>query len=243
MAQLTGKIALVTGAASGIGAAIVARLLAEGAIAIASDLSISPGAETEFLHLDTADEGSWITAIDSVCGKHGRLDILVNNAGISAATPTPIRDVALQDWQKVMSVNLDGVFLGMKHAMRAMEGKGGSIVNIASMLSFVAIPDSGAYCASKGGVLQLTRAGALEGAAMRPPVRVNSVHPGYVETPLLAARLAQRPGMEDRLRGQIPLGRLARPEEVASAVTYLASEEAGYMTGSALTIDGGFVIQ
>lgn len=243
MTQLTGKIALVTGAASGIGAAIVTRLLAEGATVVATDLTIPPKPKFEFLRLDTGSEMAWITAIDATCQKHGRLDILINNAGISAASPTPIRDVTLEDWQKVMSVNLDGVFLGMKHAMRAMDGIGGSIVNIASMLSFIAIPDSAAYCASKGGVLQLTRAGALEGALMRPAVRVNSVHPGYVETPLLSARLGQRPGMEDRLTGLTPLGRLALPEEVASAVTYLASDEASYMTGSAMTIDGGYMIQ
>lgn len=246
MGRFNGKVALVTGAASGIGAAIVARLLEEGASVASTDLTApesAPDSAPMPLSLDVTREADWIAAIDAILARHGQIDVLVNNAGISATQPQPIRDTSLEDWRRVNAVNLDGVFLGMKHAMRAMQGKGGSIVNIASMLSFIAIPDSAAYCASKGGVLQLTRAGALEGAAMTPQIRVNSIHPGYVETPLLSKRLAQRPGLRETLTAQTPLRRLARPEEVASVCCYLASDEAGYATGAALTIDGGFTIR
>lgn len=246
MGRLAGRRAIITGAGSGIGAAIATRLLAEGAQVLLTDLTapvLGADVQGSSMALDVTREADWEGVIAATLADWGGLDILVNNAGISAPVPGAIRDVTLQDWQRIMAVNLDGVFLGMKHALRAMDGRGGSIVNLASMLSFIAIPNSPAYCASKGGVLQLTRAGALEGAAMVPPVRVNSVHPGYVETPLLAHRLQQRAGLQEQLTGQTPLGRLGRPEEVAAAVAYLVSDDAAYTTGAALTVDGGFVIR
>ena len=246
MTRLKGRVALVTGAASGIGAAIVDRFLAEGARVLATDIAALPqqeGDRLKHLRLDAAAEEDWIAAIRAAREELGPLDILVNNAGISSARSAPVQDFDLAEWRRVMAVNLDGVFLGMTHAMRAMQGRGGSIVNIASMLSFAAIPDSPAYCASKGGVLQLTRAGALDGAALVPPVRVNSVHPGYVDTPLARFRFDQISGARERIEGQTPLGRLAAPAEIAAAVAFLASDDASYVTGSALIVDGGYTVR
>lgn len=244
MKKFAGKTALVTGAASGIGKATAALLREEGACVVSTDIAISEQnpepAHLELNH-DTASESDWERVIERTINAFGGIDILINNAGISAKQPGPIRQIELSDWRQVMAVNLDGVFLGMKHAMRAMDGSGGVIINIASILSFAAIPNSAAYCASKGGVLQLTRAGALEGAQMSPVVRVNSVHPGYIETPLVGIRFGQQPEMRTRIESQTPLNRLGQPEEIARTVGFLASDDASYATGAAFTIDGGYL--
>nr|WP_256515660.1 glucose 1-dehydrogenase [Alsobacter ponti] len=242
---MQGKVALVTGAASGIGLATTRRFVAEGARVIAADLNVD-GLETSGslrpFRLDVAQEDQWVAAIAAALDAFGRLDILVNNAGIGA--PGPIVELSLADWRKVMAVNLDGVFLGIKHAVPAMERSGGgSIVNIASMLGHVATVNASAYCASKGGVALLTKAAALEMAAAGGRIRVNSVHPGFIETPMLGDRLRADPARRALITGQTPVGRLGTVEEVAAAVLYLASDEAGFTTGSALVVDGGYTAQ
>jgi len=243
MGRLSGKIALITGAASGIGLACVTRLLAEGASVIATDLSSKAQSESEhFFPLvhDVTSEKNWQDVIRTAIKKFGRIDILVNNAGIGAASPKPISETDLSEWKRVLDVNLDGVFLGLKYGMRAMSNTGGAIVNMGSVHSFVAIPNASAYCASKGAVLLLSKAAALEGAAMTPQIRVNSVHPGYVVTPLVNARMKQMPELEARIEAKTPMGRLAQPEDIASAVLNLVTDEASYVTGSAVMIDGGY---
>jgi NAD(P)-dependent dehydrogenase (short-subunit alcohol dehydrogenase family) len=154
----------------------------------------------------------------------------------------PLVDLTLEDWRRVTAVNLDGVFLGVKHAARVMaHAGGGAIVNVSSMLAFVGTPNAAAYCAAKAGVANLTRAAALELAASG--IRVTSVHPGYVETPLLQSRLDAAPDRRATLERLTPAGRLAAPEEIASAILYLASDEARFMTGTGLLIDGGYTAQ
>ena len=240
--RLEGKVAIVTGAASGIGRATAETFAAEGACVVASDVAPMAEGGTEWLTVrhDVADESHWVAVFAAAQARFGMVDILVNNAGISAAVPVPVSEVTLDDWRRVLSVNLDGTFLGMKHAMGAMAERGGAIVNVASVHGFVAAPNTAAYSASKGGVTMLTKVGAIEGARLPFPIRVNSVHPGYVETALVAARFAQRPDRRHQVEQATPLGRLATPKEVAAAILYLASDEAAYVTGSALTVDGGY---
>jgi NAD(P)-dependent dehydrogenase (short-subunit alcohol dehydrogenase family) len=243
--RLKGKVALVTGAASGIGLATARRFVEEGARVLATDLKVDDLEASECLSpflLDVAQEEHWVAAIAAVLETFGRLDILVNNAGIG--TPGPLVELSLANWRKVMAVNLDGVFLGIKHTVPAMERSGGgSIVNIASMLGHVATVNASAYCASKGGVSLLTKAAALEMAAAGSRIRVNSVHPGFIETPLLGSRLDADPERRALITGRTPLGRLGTAEDVAAAVLYLASDEAAFTTGSALVLDGGYTAQ
>jgi NAD(P)-dependent dehydrogenase (short-subunit alcohol dehydrogenase family) len=240
--RLGGKVAIITGAASGIGRATVDLFAAAGAQVIATDIAplVDSADASLSLHHDTSDEAQWLSVFQDVQERYGRVDILVNNAGISASVPLPLSEVSFDDWRRVLAVNLDGVFLGMKHAMKAMAGRGGAIVNVSSVHGLVAAPNTAAYSASKGGVTMLTKVGAVEGARLTPPVRVNSIHPGYVDTPLVAARFAQHPDRRARVEQATPLGRLAAPREIASAILYLASDEAGYVTGSAMLVDGGY---
>ncbi len=240
--RLAGKVAIITGAAAGIGRAAAVLFAAEGARVVATDIGSveTPGDDWLVLRHDVADEAQWVAVFEATIERFGRVDILVNNAGISAAVPVPLAEVALEDWRRVLSVNLDGTFLGMKQAMQKMAGHGGAIVNIASVHGFVAAANTAAYSTSKGGVTMLTKVGAVEGAKMVPPVRVNSVHPGYVETALVAARFAQRPERRNHVEQATPLGRLGVPAEIAQAILYLASDESSFVTGSALTVDGGY---
>lgn len=240
--RLAGKVAIITGAAAGIGHATAEAFSAEGALVVATDIGPISDGDVRWLRLrhDVADEAQWEDVFAAAYRTHGKVDVLVNNAGISATNPCPLSEVTIDDWRRVLSVNLDGTFLGIKHAMRAMAEHGGSIVNVASVHGFVAAANTGAYSTSKGGVTMLTKVAAVEGARMPHPVRVNSVHPGYVETALVAARFDQRPDRRGQVEQATPLGRLATPKEVAAAILYLASDEASYVTGSALTVDGGY---
>ncbi|MER2535604.1 MAG: glucose 1-dehydrogenase [Rhizobiaceae bacterium] len=243
--RLNGKVALVTGGASGIGLAAVRRFEAEGASVVAADIRPDGPARTPTLlpvTLDVADEQGWISAVAAAEAEFGRLDILVNNAGIGV--PGPIVDLSLADWRRVMAVNLDGVFLGIKYAVPAMRrAGGGAIVNVSSMLGHVAVAGAAAYCASKGGVALLTKAAALELAADGGNIRVNSVHPGYVETPLLQGSLDRNPARREKITAQTPIGHLGRVDDVASAILYLASDEAAFVTGAGLVVDGGYTAQ
>jgi NAD(P)-dependent dehydrogenase (short-subunit alcohol dehydrogenase family) len=238
-----GAAALVTGGASGIGRATAARLADAGFRVVVGDVdpagqeAVAAIAGAVFVEHDVADESSWERAIETVLDAHGRLDVLVNNAGISYVRA--VTDTTLADWRALMAVNLDGVFLGTKHGVRAMRrhGEGGSIVNVSSAAGLVGSPFSSAYCASKGGVRLLTKAVALECAA--EAIRVNSVHPGAVRTPIWS-KVGVSPELEAVIGAASPLGRMAEPEEIADAILYLASDASRYVTGSELVIDGGF---
>ena len=254
--RVAGKTALVTGAASGIGAATARLLAAEGARVVLADLNAA-GAEdvSEAIRqgggtaraqpLDVTDEEGWTAAIAAVLSAFGRLDIAVNGAGtrIERTVPTETR---LEDWRRLMAVNLDGVFLGTKHALRAMERgvpPGGSIVNISSVMGLVGMVGIDAYNASKGGVLTYSKSVALSCAERGLAVRVNTVHPGFVDTPLLRQAMDAIPDPEEARRNYDalqPIGRLGRPEDIAWGILYLASDEAAFVTGAALVIDGGY---
>jgi len=256
MERIRGKAALVTGAASGIGRATAVLFAREGGRVLLTDVDASgetvagsirsEGGEARFLRHDVTDESSWAGAVGGAVEAFGRLDILVNNAGISLAKP--LGEMTLAEWRRLMAVNLDGVFLGTREAVRAMRKTGGgAVVNVSSASGLVGSPTASAYCASKGGVRLFTKAVALEVAG--DGIRVNSVHPGGVKTPIWAKAdfwpgLVARSGSEDAafqaLAGAAPLGRLADPEEIAEAILYLASDASKFMTGSELVIDGGY---
>jgi 3(or 17)beta-hydroxysteroid dehydrogenase len=252
--RVAGKTALVSGAATGIGEAIAKCLAAEGARVAVGDIDESAGpavaaairaagGEASFVPLDVTHEAAWQAAIAAVEGEFGRLDILVNNAGI--AIIEKVDEMSLQDWRKVMAVNIDGVFLGTKHAVPAMRrAGGGSIVNISSILGLAGEEKLSAYCASKGAVRLFTKAVALECGRDGSGIRVNSIHPGYIHTAMmeetchrdygdLAIGLAELGKLH-------PIGRVGRPEEIAAGVLYLASDESKFVTGSELAIDGGY---
>lgn len=262
--QLAGRVALVTGAVRGIGLAAAHSLAAKGAKVWIADLKPEDDpavAETlagfeggAYLPLDVTDEAQWQAAIARIEGEDGRLDILVNNAGIDGTGR--VQDMTLELWRKVQAVNSDGAFLGTKHAYALLEksGKdrkgGSSIVNVSSVMGFVAFPESAAYCASKGAIRQFSKACAVEFATYGVPIRANSVHPGFVQTPLLdegfermvARGVAEKAGdLKDQVSGSTPVGRLATPEEIGDAIAFLASDEASYMTGSEMVVDGGYI--
>lgn len=249
MSRLSGCVALVTGGLRGIGRAVVERLLADGAAVMVADLDASGddalGANAAYVQLDVGDEAQWIAAVAAIKARFGRLDILVANAGIGGTGP--IRTISLEAWHRTLRVNLDGVFLATKHCgdMLAEAGRerrgGSSIINMASIMGIVALAEAGPYNASKGAVRLLTKANALEFAAGRVPIRVNSVHPGFVETPLL--RDTSTPEAIAFYEQGTPMGRMAQPEEIAAVVAFLASDDASYMTGSELVVDGGWTAQ
>lgn len=252
MQRLSSKFALVTGAASGIGLATAQRFAEEGATVILADRNaerlasalaeldaISSGHRA--IHLDVTLESAWAAAIREVDGVFGRLDILVNNAGFGRFCP--IEETTLEEWRAVMAVNLDSVFLGTKHALPLLAKSGkGAIVNMSSVRGLVAGPNAGAYSAAKAGVRLFTKVTALECAAAGNGVRVNSIHPGHVETPLTAATYAD-PTIARKFLEHTPLGRFAQPREIAEAIVFLASDESSYMTGAEVTIDGGMTAQ
>lgn len=254
MNRLDGSVALVTGGLKGIGRAVAERLLAEGGSVMLADL-VSPetdavdlealGERAAYVQLDVGDEAAWPAAVAAIEARFGRLDILVANAGISGTGP--VRDVTLADWHRTMRVNVDGVFLAVRHCtdLLAAAGRdrrgGSSIVTISSIMGLVALPQAGPYNASKGAVRLFTKSVALEYAAGKIPIRANSVHPGFVETPLLIGDATA-----DAIAFYVastPLGRMAQPAEIAAAVAFLASDDASYMTGSELVVDGGYTAQ
>jgi 3(or 17)beta-hydroxysteroid dehydrogenase len=237
MARLQDKIVLITGAAGAIGLAVAAAVTREGGRAIATDLAGRPGIDHA---LDVTAEDSWRSVLAEVDRVHGRLDGLVNGAGI--AFLGSIEDTDFATWRRVLAVNLDGTFLGCKHALALLKHGGGAIVNLSSISGIVGGHNLAAYNASKGGVRLLTKSVALHGARQKPPVRCNSVHPAFLEGPMVDDILAQT-GRPDIARGQlardIPLGRLGEPAEVADMCVYLLSDESRFVTGAEFVIDGG----
>lgn len=243
LARYAGKAALVTGGASGIGRATVLRLVAEGARVWIADRAAPAEHDTAlagmpFLSLDVTDEAGVQAAVDAVVAASGKLDLAVNAAGI--ATPGTVQETSWGDWDRVNEVNLTGTFMVTRAAMRAMKGRGGAIVNIASDAGLVGQSGQAAYCASKGGVVQFTRAAALDGAG--DGIRVNCVCPCFVETPLVSAWIAAQPdpaAARAAAEADQPIGRMGEPREIAAAVAYLGSAEAGFVSGIALAVDGG----
>lgn len=240
------KTALVTGAASGIGRACSEALADDGYLVFCAD---TKSRETETsalvpLRLDVTDERAWDKAVGRIIEENGRLDVVVNNAGFGR--PAPIVETSFDSWRQQMAVNLDGVFLGTRAAMRVMtEQKRGCIINIASLASFQGTPGNAAYCAAKAGVHLLTRTAAKEAAAMNRGIRINSVHPGLIATD--SAKLVVKESFGDasedafqNLESQIPLGRAGRPNDIAAMVKFLVSDEAAYITGAPFIVDGGW---
>lgn len=248
------KVCLVTGAAAGIGAASCRALAEAGAKIVVSDINVeagtalteslvAEGSEAIFVAMNVCDEPQWQGAIAQITGYFGRLDVLVNNAGI--ANICGIEEETLEGWRKTQEINSDAVFLGAKAAISAMKAQGGGIINISSIEGIVGDPMLPAYNASKGAVRALTKSLALYCADNEYGIRVNSVHPGYVATPLVSGALARLDASDaeefaTRVVSSIPLKRMAEPEEIAQAIVFLASDASSYMTGSELVIDGGY---
>lgn len=237
MGVLDGKVALVSGGAQGIGAAIVRRLVEEGALVVFGDvlddkgsrLAENLGEHTRFVHLDVTSPDNWAAAVKLALNAFGKLDILVNNAGI--AKNGPFLDLSIDDWSAVINVNLNGVFYGMKASAEALIASGaGSIVNISSIAGFIGYEAVAPYCASKFGVRGLGKSAALE--LGRYGVRVNSVHPGLIDTPMAASLVAQD-------QSHVALNRLGRPQEIANLVVFLASDASSFSTGAEFVADGG----
>jgi 3(or 17)beta-hydroxysteroid dehydrogenase len=249
--RLQGKIALISGGARGMGA-VEARLFAkEGAKVTIGDVLEDEGRKLEaeinatggvalFVRLDVTHEADWQRAVEATVNRFGKLDVLVNNAGISGRGR--VEDTAVEEWDRVMDVNAKGVFLGTKVAIPAMrQGRGGSIINISSQLGLVGTDHSSPqYQASKGAVRLLTKATAIQYA--QEGIRANSVHPGPIVTPMTEAARAD-PERYQLMLSRVPLGCYGQPEDVAYGVLYLASDEARWVTGSELVIDGGWTAQ
>ena len=251
--RLDGKVAIVTGGTSGIGAAIARAFAAEGADVTACGIETEEGeafaAETDgvrFSALDVREEAEWEQIIAATMARSGRLDILVNNAGITGqeqeGVPHDPEHASLDDWREVHAVNLDGTFLGCKHAITAMRATGtGSIINMSSRSGLVGVPATAAYASAKAAVRNHTKSVALWCAEQGLAVRCNSVHPAAIDTAMWGRVAASRDDDEDDKpeTGDAPLGRLGRPEEVAMVCVMLASDECPYMTGAEIVIDGG----
>ena len=258
MARLAGKVALVTGAARGIGEAVVRAFAREGARVLATDLrdgrgealAAELGDAVVYRHLDVREEADWRAATDDIAARWGRLDVLVNNAGVTGfeegAAPHDPEHASLEAWRAVHATNLDGTFLGCKHAIRAMRPHGaGSIVNVSSRSGLVGIPAAAAYASSKAAVRNHTKSVALYCAAEGLAIRCNSLHPAAILTPIWEPMLGP-PGPEREARAaalvaDTPAQRFGTPDEVAAVAVLLASDEAAYMTGAELVLDGGLL--
>jgi NAD(P)-dependent dehydrogenase (short-subunit alcohol dehydrogenase family) len=250
--RLDGKRALITGAASGIGLACARRMAAEGARVVLTDIDAVAGQAAtasivgaRFVHLDVSDEHAWRCAVAGLPAMLGGLDILVNNAGIGIGGDITL--LSLADWRRQQAVNLDGCFLGIKHALPLIRtsGMAGAIINIASVTGIRGSGVFVSYSASKGGMVSLTRAVARQCATARDGVRVNAIAPGIIDTPIFA-RLERADGaaadpVETAAR-LVPLGHAGLPDDIAYAAIYLASDEARYVTGIVLPVDGGLLM-
>jgi NAD(P)-dependent dehydrogenase (short-subunit alcohol dehydrogenase family) len=251
MNRLQHKVALVTGAASGIGAEIASRFRSEGALVVITDvdrergarLAGSLGPEAVFIGLDVTQDQSWTEALALVRGRFGRLDVLVNNAGITR--PGNVESLSLDDWRVTLDVDLTGVFLGCRHGVAAMKATGGAIINISSAYGIKADPDTVAYNAAKSAVVLMSKSIALHCARSHYDITCNIVHPGVVRTAMMDAYMAAFPDPEAEAQRWIdmhPIGRLGTPTDVAAVVSFLASAEARFITGASYVVDGGISI-
>ena len=251
--RVAGKKAFITGAAQGLGAAMARRLAEEGAKvtladinlagaqAVADEINAAHGDGTAFAFpLDVTKEDQWIYALEEADAAMGGISVLVNNAGISRGGD--IESLSLEDWKLVMEVNVDSVFLGTKHALKYMrQNQPGSIVNVSSIAGLIAAHNSPSYNASKAAVWLLSKGIGLHCAKQGLDIRSNSIHPTFIDTPILDP-LRQRFGKEEaeaKLARQVPLGRIGTPADIANAVLYLASDESRFMTAAELKLDGG----
>ena len=250
MGRVEGKVALVTGAASGLGKADAERLVAEGASVLLTDLNTAAGEAAakslgdaaHFLAHDVSDEDSWRAAIATTEDRFGPLDILVNNAGVLAMAS--VEDTTVEQWERVMSVNARGVFLGCKYGVTAMKQRGGSIINLSSVAAMLGTPAFFAYGASKGAVRSLTKSVATHCRIRNYPIRCNSIHPGGMLTNMIES-LAGHPGAAanaDLLAGMRPERGMGVPEDVANMVVYLASDESKRVSGAEFVIDDAFTV-
>ncbi|MGG5258327.1 SDR family NAD(P)-dependent oxidoreductase [Phycicoccus avicenniae] len=249
--RLADKVAVVTGGAAGIGRAVSLRFAVEGAVVVVCDIDAEGGEavahearasspSSRFVHLDVADEASWEAAIEAVEQEHGRVDVLVNNAGLPYRRP--LADSPLSEWQALMAVNAGGTFLGLKHGTAAMaRSGGGSVVNVSSAAALVGVAAMTTYSATKGAVRAMSRVAAMELAGQG--IRVNSVYPTSVRTAMVVSDARDSGvGVEEFLEAAAalsPLDGIAEPEDVAAAVLFLAGDEARFVTGAELVVDGG----
>nr|MBF0683006.1 glucose 1-dehydrogenase [Pseudomonas sp.] len=254
MGRLDGKVAAVTGGAVGIGYSTALRMAQEGArVAVldiqdgskAVDAIVQGGGEARFWSLDTTDENRVGEVFQAIVREFGKLDVLVNNAGIAGANK-PTHELTEAEWDKVMDVNVKGVFFCVKHAVPHMrQAGGGSIINLSSIYGIVSAPDLPPYHASKGAVRMMTKTDALLYAKDR--IRVNSVHPGFIWTPLVEQLAAESLEGVDAFRAGLdtlhPIGHVGEPDDIAHGIVYLASDEAKFLTGAELVIDGGYTIR
>lgn len=241
--RLKNKTALITGGAGGIGIGIAKCYLREGARIILTDLNestaeqalVQANSQASFVQQDVTSEDTWQTIIGDITTRYGQLDILVNCAGILPEMK-PLDEITLNEWQRVIDINLTGNFLGMKHAIKAMKAHGGSIIDISSIAGMVASPLISSYSASKGGTRMLTKAAAIDATTKGYHIRVNSVHPGVINTPMTS-------GPNDQVvqvSAAIPMKRVGQPQDIGEICVYLGSDESNYVTGSEFTVDGGY---
>ena len=253
MGRVDGKIALVTGAASGIGLQASLRLAEEGARVMMTDINVENGKKeaeklgrnAEFLKLDITLEEDWISVLRETVKRFQSLDILVNSAGMVLIAD--VEQISLEDWRQVHAVNLDGTFLGCKHGVRVMKEFGaGSIINLSSVSGLIGGFNLAAYNSSKGAVRMLTKSVALHCARSGYGIRCNSIHPTFIETPMLKSMIQDAPDPEkarQTLIRQVPLRRIGTTDDVAKMIVYLASDESTFVTGTEMVIDGGVVAQ
>jgi NAD(P)-dependent dehydrogenase (short-subunit alcohol dehydrogenase family) len=246
--RLDGRVALVTGGASGLGQAMVRRFVAEGAQVVIGDIDMAGaaavaaelGAAASVQKLDVVQEADWIAAFAAIEQTHGRLDILVNNAGITLFGTVESLDIA--GFRQMLDIDLVGVFLGCKHVVPLMKRTGGAVINMSSMCSIRAQPEYSGYNAAKAGMTHLSKSVALHYATEGYGMRCNTIHPGVMRTPILDKVMAQVEDPEALYAKWVsihPLGRLGKPEEIASMALYLASDEARFITGGEFVVDGG----
>lgn len=246
------KVALVTGAGAGLGEAIAIRLAEEGATVIVTDIDEASanrvanaiGSCAVAMHQDVTSEARWIEIMAEIVERFGQLDVLVNNAGI--ALIGTVEDCTLQEWRKTHEINLDAVFIGTREAIKVMKHKSGSIINISSVEGIIGEPKVAAYNSSKGGVRNFTKSAAMHCADKGYKIRVNSVHPGFIDTAMVSkavGSMTAEDGAEfaNHIISSIPVGYMGEPIDIANGVLFLASEESRYMFGSELVIDGGYI--
>ena len=259
MKRFDGKTAFISGGLGGMGMAVAKRLTEEGANVVLGDVASADAQAMQqyfgalpvptVVALDVTSPDSGTAALAATVAQHGQLDVLINNAGVVMRGSHAFDEIPLDDWKRVFSINVDGAFLGLQAAIRVMKGnaQGGNIVNLGSVASQVGSKDAGAYGASKAAVTNMTKQAALSAARFGYKVRVNAVHPGYVWTPLIEAKLIAQFGSleaaQNAVRGMNPMGDIVTPDDVAASIAFLASNDARMITGADLVIDGGRLIQ